>query len=111
MAKSVLAVIDMQNDFIDGALGTNEAQAIVGKVATYIEHSLASGEEVVYTRDTHFDNYLDTQEGKNLPVVHCIKEPRAGRLEMNSRHFKMMAQEYLISSHSVLWSLLCILRR
>lgn len=73
MAKSVLAVIDMQNDFIDGALGTKEAQAIVGNVAAYIEHSLASGEEVVYTRDTHFDNYLDTQEGKNLPVVHCIK--------------------------------------
>ena len=111
MAKSVLAVIDMQNDFIDGALGTKEAQAIVGNVAAYIEHSLASGEEVVYTRDTHFDNYLDTQEGKNLPVVHCIKGTNGWEIRDELRHFKMMAQEYLISSHSVLWSLLCILRR
>lgn len=73
MSKSVLAVIDMQNDFIDGALGTKEAQAIVGNVASYIEQSINAGAEVVYTRDTHFDNYMDTQEGKNLPVPHCIK--------------------------------------
>ncbi len=73
MAKNVLAVIDMQNDFIDGALGTKEAQAIVGNVAEYIKKSMSDGVEVVYTRDTHFDNYMDTQEGKNLPVLHCIK--------------------------------------
>lgn len=73
MAKNVLAVIDMQNDFIDGALGTKEAQAIVGNVAEYIKKSMSDGTEVVYTRDTHFDNYMDTQEGKNLPVLHCIK--------------------------------------
>lgn len=73
MAKNVLAVIDMQNDFIDGALGTKEAQAIVGNVAECIKKSMSDGTEVVYTRDTHFDNYMDTQEGKNLPVLHCIK--------------------------------------
>ena len=73
MAKNVLAVIDMQNDFIDGALGTKEAQAIVGNVAEYIKKSMSDSTEVVYTRDTHFDNYMDTQEGKNLPVLHCIK--------------------------------------
>lgn len=76
MAKNVLAVIDMQNDFIDGALGTKEAQAIVGNVAEYIKKSMSDGVEVVYTRDTHFDNYMDTQEGKNLPVPHCIKGTR-----------------------------------
>ena len=73
MAKNVLAVIDMQNDFIDGALGTKEAQAIVGNVVDCIKKYASEGAQVVYTRDTHFDNYMETQEGKNLPVPHCIK--------------------------------------
>lgn len=71
MAKHVLAVIDMQNDFIDGALGTKEAAAIVDKVAAQIREFDG---EVVCTRDTHFEGYLGTQEGKRLPVPHCIKD-------------------------------------
>lgn len=71
MAKNVLAVIDMQNDFIDGTLGTKEAEAIVEKVAAQIRDFEG---EVVYTRDTHFEDYLRTQEGTKLPVEHCIKE-------------------------------------
>ena len=71
MAKNVLAVIDMQNDFIDGALGTKEAEEIVGKVAAQIKDFEG---EVVYTRDTHFEDYLNTQEGAKLPVKHCIKD-------------------------------------
>lgn len=70
MAKNVLAVIDMQNDFIDGTLGTREAEAIVEKVAAQIRDFEG---EVVYTRDTHLEGYLETQEGKKLPVLHCIK--------------------------------------
>lgn len=70
MAKNVLAVIDMQNDFIDGTLGTREAEAIVEKVAAQIRDFDG---EVVYTRDTHLEGYLETQEGKKLPVLHCIK--------------------------------------
>lgn len=66
----VLVVVDMQNDFIDGALGTKEAQAIVPGVAAKINSF--SG-EVFYTMDTHEADYLSTQEGKNLPVEHCIK--------------------------------------
>ncbi|MBE5895993.1 MAG: cysteine hydrolase [Lachnospiraceae bacterium] len=66
----VLVVVDMQNDFIDGALGTKEAQAIVPGVAEKINSF--SG-EVYYTMDTHEADYLSTQEGKNLPVEHCIK--------------------------------------
>lgn len=66
----VLVVVDMQNDFIDGALGTKEAQAIVPGVAEKINGF--SG-EVYYTMDTHEADYLSTQEGKNLPVEHCIK--------------------------------------
>lgn len=70
MAKQVLAVIDMQNDFIDGTLGTREAEAVVEKVAEQIK---AFDGEIVYTRDTHFEDYLQTQEGKKLPVTHCVK--------------------------------------
>lgn len=66
----LLLVIDMQNDFIDGALGTNEAVAIVPNVAKKIEEFDG---KIIYTRDTHFENYMDTQEGHNLPVPHCIK--------------------------------------
>ena len=68
--KKVLVVVDMQNDFITGALGTKEAQAIVPKVAGKIRGF--SG-RVIFTRDTHFENYLATQEGHMLPVPHCIK--------------------------------------
>lgn len=69
----VLCVIDMQNDFIDGALGTAEAQAIVPHVAEKIAQARQNGDKVIFTRDTHTENYLNTQEGKNLPVVHCVK--------------------------------------
>lgn len=68
--KDILLVIDMQNDFIDGALGTKEAVAIVPKVRERIENFKGT---VLFTRDTHDPHYLDTQEGKNLPVPHCIK--------------------------------------
>ncbi|MBO6015240.1 MAG: cysteine hydrolase [Lachnospiraceae bacterium] len=66
----VLIVVDMQNDFIDGALGTKEAVEIVPKVTEKIKHFEG---EVLYTRDTHHKEYLTTQEGENLPVEHCIE--------------------------------------
>jgi len=68
--KKILIVVDMQNDFIDGALGTREAAAIVPYVKELIENFDG---KVLFTRDTHLDNYMETQEGKNLPVPHCIK--------------------------------------
>lgn len=70
MGKKFLVVVDMQNDFVDGALGTKEAELIVSKVAEKINGFAG---EICYTLDTHYDNYMDTQEGKNLPVKHCIK--------------------------------------
>ena len=70
----LLVVIDMQNDFIDGALGTAEAVAIVPAVAEKIAEYRENGFPVIFTRDTHFDNYMSTQEGANLPVPHCIKD-------------------------------------
>lgn len=66
----VLVVVDMQNDFIDGALGTKEAVAIVDNVAAKIENHNGP---VIYTKDTHGTDYGKTQEGKNLPVEHCIE--------------------------------------
>ena len=68
--QKILIVVDMQNDFIDGALGTKEAVAIVPNVKEKIEEFDGT---VLFTRDTHFENYMETQEGKNLPVHHCIK--------------------------------------
>ncbi|MBR4090861.1 MAG: cysteine hydrolase [Mogibacterium sp.] len=69
--RNILVVVDMQNDFIDGALGTAEAVAIVENVKARIrEYDPA---DVFVTMDTHAPNYLETQEGRNLPVEHCIK--------------------------------------
>ena len=76
--RKVLVVIDMQNDFIDGSLGTPEAQAIVPKV---VEKIRAYDPWNIYlTRDTHYENYLETQEGHNLPVVHCVKDTEGWQL-------------------------------
>ena len=67
----ILVVVDMQNDFIDGALGTKEAVAIVTNVVEKIKSF--DGDKIIFTRDTHEENYMETQEGKNLPVPHCIR--------------------------------------
>ena len=68
--QDILIVVDMQNDFIDGALGTKEAVAIVPNAREKIQQFNGT---VLFTRDTHGPNYLQTQEGRNLPVEHCIK--------------------------------------
>ena len=65
-----LVVVDMQNDFIDGALGTKEAREIVGNVENELKEFDGT---VLFTRDTHYEDYMETQEGKKLPVPHCIK--------------------------------------
>lgn len=69
--RKVLVVVDMQKDFVDGALGSNEAVAIVDNVVNKINEFDG---EIIVTYDTHFDNYMETREGKYLPVPHCIKD-------------------------------------
>ena len=69
--RKILLVIDMQNDFVDGALGTPEAAAIVDRAAAEI--AVYPAGDVIATRDTHEMDYLKTQEGRNLPVPHCIR--------------------------------------
>ena len=71
--KKTLIVVDMQKDFIDGALGTKEAVAIVENVKRKIAKYQQNGDEIIFTRDTHQTDYLNTNEGKYLPVEHCIE--------------------------------------
>ncbi len=71
--RKTLIVVDMQNDFIDGALGTAEAAAIVDNVKAKINEYRENGWEVIFTRDTHQTDYLETPEGRKLPVEHCIE--------------------------------------
>jgi len=66
----ILVVVDMQKDFVDGALGTPEAVKIVPRVVEKIKNFKGT---VFYTRDTHQENYMESQEGKNLPVIHCVE--------------------------------------
>ena len=76
--KKLLIVVDMQKDFVDGALGSKEAVAIVDKVVNKIDNFDG---DVIVTYDTHFENYMETQEGKNLPVPHCIKGTDGWKLD------------------------------
>lgn len=69
----ILIVIDMQNDFITGSLGTKEAREIVPKVEKKIEEYQNNNDAIIFTRDTHKDDYPETAEGRKLPVKHCVK--------------------------------------
>lgn len=79
--RELLVVVDMQNDFITGPLGTKEAQAIVPNVKKKIEAFVQNGQPVIFTRDTHYEDYLDTQEGFYLPVVHCVEGTEGWEIE------------------------------
>ncbi len=73
--KKLLVVVDMQNDFVTGALKNSDAEKIINNVVKKVQSYEDTEDLVVFTQDTHFDyNYLDTQEGKHLPVKHCIIE-------------------------------------
>ena len=72
MSKNVLIVVDMQDDFISGPLGSPEARAIIPAIKEKINLAEKNGWEIIFTRDTHRANYLETNEGKHLPVEHCI---------------------------------------
>ena len=71
--RNILIVVDMQKDFVTGALASAEAQAILPKVKEKIEAYDRAGKEIIFTRDTHGEDYMQTNEGKHLPVPHCIK--------------------------------------
>lgn len=81
MSEKVLVVIDMQNDFITGSLGTPEAEAVVKKVKAKIKQAQKEKTTVLFTRDTHGADYLHTQEGQKLPVPHCIRYTSGWEIE------------------------------
>lgn len=81
--KKCLIVVDFQNDFIDGALGFEGAidikDAIIEKISEYKRHK----EDVIYTKDTHLDNYMKTEEGLNLPVIHCVQGTHGHQIQQD----------------------------
>ncbi len=85
MRNEILVVVDMQNDFVDGSLGTAEAKKILLKVEKKVESFEG---KIIFTKDTHSENYPDTQEGKALPVIHCVKETWGWNLAGNLEKLK-----------------------
>ena len=76
--KKCMVVVDVQNDFIDGSLGFEGANQAVENIVSKLKNFEG---DLVFTRDTHFDNYLETQEGRNLPVIHCIKNTEGWQID------------------------------
>lgn len=85
MMRKVIVVIDMQNDFIDGALGTKEAQAMLPYLVAKLEREKDA--LLIFTQDTHSKNYMETQEGRNLPVLHCIKPEKGWEIAPSLQPF------------------------
>lgn len=86
--KKCLIVVDFQNDFIDGTLGFPEAIDIKDIIIEKIKEYKDNGNDVIYTFDTHNDNYLETEEGKNLPVVHCVEGTSGHQLQSDVKELK-----------------------
>ena len=88
----VLVVVDAQNDFITGLLGSEEAQFAVPAIAAKIDEYMNNTDLVVFTQDTHYDNYMETDEGKYLPVIHCLERTWGWeideRLDMTAPHIQ-----------------------
>ena len=93
----VLVVVDMQNDFITGSLGTPEARAIVPNVKKKIEEYRANGGTVIFTRDTHFADYLETREGQKLPVEHCVRDTHGWQI---ADEFGVTEDDVVIDKHT-----------
>ncbi len=106
--KRVLIVVDMQKDFIDGALGTKEAVAIVPSVINKIKEYENANDLIFYTKDTHFENYMETLEGKYLPVPHCIKDTDGWQIpsEILRGHYDNIVEKYTFGSKELFDDLL-----
>lgn len=86
--KKILVVVDYQKDFVDGALGFEDAKKIEKGIYNKVKWYLDNNYKVIFTYDTHKDNYLDTREGKNLPVVHCVEGTEGHELYGILKEFK-----------------------
>ena len=96
--KNCLVVIDMQNDFIRGSLGSEEAKKIIPKVKARIEKALTSKEDLYFTKDTHYNNYEDTKEGKILPIRHCIEGTKGHEICEELKLYEKDAKEIFIKN-------------
>lgn len=85
--KKLLVVIDYQNDFVDGTLGFEKAKTLEQPIYDKVTKYLQQGDKVIFTYDTHYEEYLKTREGKNLPVLHCIKDTNGHKLYGKIRGF------------------------
>lgn len=97
MANHVLVVVDMQNDFIDGVLGTPEAIEITPEVIHLVREFQG---RVVFTQDTHFNDYLSTQEGKLLPVVHCVEHTPGWELQKDLKAWQAVHHAPIFIKHT-----------
>lgn len=92
--KKLLVVVDYQNDFVDGALGFDKALEIEPYIVKLVKSYQTHNDDIIFTKDTHYENYLETQEGKTLPVPHCIKGTKGhelhGELEALSKGYKVI---------------------
>lgn len=92
--KRLLIVIDYQNDFVNGSLGFLKAQELENHIVKLIKEYQNNGDDIIYTLDTHYDNYLETYEGKNLPVTHCIKGSKGWELYGQTKELLKNAKGY-----------------
>ncbi|NFO11106.1 cysteine hydrolase [Clostridium botulinum] len=86
--KKLLVVIDYQNDFVNGALGFKKAKSLEDGIYNKVKDYLDNGDKVIFTYDTHYENYLNTREGKNLPVPHCYIGTKGHKLYGRLEEFK-----------------------
>ncbi len=88
--KKLLVVIDYQKDFVDGTLGFEKAKTLEQGIYDKVNKYLENGEKVLFTYDTHYEDYLQTREGKNLPVSHCIKDTNGHKLYEKIKDFSTL---------------------
>ncbi len=93
--KRCLIVVDFQNDFVDGTLGFNDAKKLEPIIVKKIEEAITTGVELYFTLDTHSDDYLQTDEGKNLPIIHCVKGTKGHDLYGRTSNYLTIARKVI----------------
>ena len=93
--KKILAVIDYQKDFVDGALGFKKAETLEAGIYNKVKEYLDNNNKVVFTYDTHFENYLDTKEGKHLPVPHCYLGSEENTIHVKKEAFGIAPKDMI----------------
>lgn len=91
--KKCLIVVDFQNDFVNGALGFEGAEKLDAIIENKIKEYLKNKDDIIYTLDTHYENYLETQEGKRLPVIHCLDGSYGHKVYGNSAKYLKNAKK------------------